>query len=211
MTESNIVKAKLLSRIANHLILYTSFAKDLGLYHGKTGVALFFSHYARYTGNLLYDEYAGELLEEVMQELHTDLPIDFESGLCGIGWSINYLIQNKFMQGDANEILYEIDQKIMERDLRYITDVSCRCGLEGISYYIYNRVSSLKVNQQQDLFNQSYLEDWKTIAGTIHIPDNRDILLSIVDTSPETADLLNWDLGLYKGCAGVGLKTILKS
>lgn len=208
--QSKTSQAEFLSRIANHLILHASFAKDLGLYHGKTGIVLFFSHYAGYTDNPLYDEYAGELLEEVMQELHTDLPIDFEAGLCGIGWAVNYLIQNNFMQGDVNEILFEIDRKVMERDIRYITDLSCRSGLEGISYYIYNRISSLTENQQYTLFNQSYIEDWKTIAGSIRIPDNRKILRSIVNALPETDDSLTWSLGLYKGCAGVGLKTMLE-
>jgi lantibiotic modifying enzyme len=185
--------------------------KDLGLYHGKTGVVLFFSHYARYIGEPLYNEFAGELLEEIIQALHTDLSIDFESGICGIGWGVNYLIQNNFMEGDINEILFEIDQKIMERDIRHTTDMSCTCGLAGISYYVHSRISSFKENQEHYIFNKSYLKEWKTIANSIDFPDNQHILFSIVNPLPKEEDLLMWNLGLYKGCAGVGLKAILES
>ena len=126
----------LLERIARHLIMHASYASDLGLYHGKTGIVLFFAHYARYTGNRLHDEFTGELLDKVYEEIHTNLPVNFESGLCGIGWGIAYLLQNGFMDGDSDEILSEIDDRVMERDLRRITDRSVRTGLEGISLYM---------------------------------------------------------------------------
>lgn len=40
-------KDQILTRIANHLIINTSFMTDLGLYHGKMGIVLFFAHYAQ--------------------------------------------------------------------------------------------------------------------------------------------------------------------
>lgn len=51
------------------------------------------------------------MLEEVIQELHSDLPIRFSDGLCGIGWGVEYLIQNAFIAGDSDEILEDLDQK----------------------------------------------------------------------------------------------------
>ena len=47
-----------------------------------------FSIIARYTGRVLYEDFAGEMLEEVIQELHSDLPIRFSDGLCGIAWGL---------------------------------------------------------------------------------------------------------------------------
>ena len=95
----------LLPRIARHLIMHASYTPDMGLYHGKMGIVLFFAHYARYMGNSLYNEFAGELLDEVYQGIHTELPVNFESGLCGVGWGIEYLLQYGFMEGDSDEIL----------------------------------------------------------------------------------------------------------
>lgn len=131
----------LLERIANHLIIQTSVMDDIGLYYGKMGIVLFFAHYARYTGCSVYEDFADELLGEVIENISDELPINMRTGLCGIGWGIEYLIQNHFMEGDSDEILGELDEKIMERDLRRIKDLSFDTGLEGISCYIRMRLS----------------------------------------------------------------------
>lgn len=52
----------LLQRIVNHLIINNSFSDNLGLFQGKMGIVIFF-YYSRYANNLLYEEFAGELLE----------------------------------------------------------------------------------------------------------------------------------------------------
>ena len=52
----------LLEKIANHYLFYGSFHSDLGLYNGKMGMVIFFFHYARYTGNSLYEDFAEEFL-----------------------------------------------------------------------------------------------------------------------------------------------------
>ena len=55
----NTEKDILLRRIANHLILHSIDIEDIGLFHGKMGVVLFFAHYARYTDSAIYDDFAG--------------------------------------------------------------------------------------------------------------------------------------------------------
>ena len=65
----NTEKDILLRRIANHLILHSIDIEDIGLFHGKMGVVLFFAHYARYTDSAIYDDFAGELLEEMWNRL----------------------------------------------------------------------------------------------------------------------------------------------
>jgi len=54
-----------LQRIANVLLLNASFTDNLGLLNGKMGIAIFFYQYARYTGNKVYEDYAGELIDEI--------------------------------------------------------------------------------------------------------------------------------------------------
>jgi len=198
----------LLPRIARHLIMHTSFIPNMGLYHGKMGIVLFFAHYARYTGNPLYNDFAGELLEEVYKGIHTELPVNFESGLCGIGWGIEYLLQNGFMEGDSDEILSEIDTHVMERDLRRITDPSVRTGLAGISYYIGKRINNPLRKSESLPFDKIYLDEWISATSSMPIPDDKTILDSIIDTLPEGDGITSWQLGLKNGCAGVGLKMI---
>ena len=199
---------EMLLRIAQHLIMNASFMPDTGLYHGKTGIVIFFAHYARYTGNPLYQEFAGELLNEVCEEIHTGLPVCFESGLCGIGWGIEYLLKNGFMEGDSDEILSELDAQVMTYDLRRITDRSLRSGLEGISLYIYTRLNVLTRKSGSSPFDETYLTDWRSVASPVSIPADKAVLDKIVHTLPGGEDITSWKLGLENGCAGFGLKKI---
>ena len=44
-----------------------------------------------------FREYAEELLDEVFDMVHENIPINFVDGLCGIGWGVEHLIQNAFV------------------------------------------------------------------------------------------------------------------
>jgi hypothetical protein len=200
----------LLPRIARHLMLHAGFIPDTGLYHGKMGIVLFFAHCGRYSGNSLYGDFAGELLEDIYEDIHAGTPADFENGLCGIGWGIEYLLQNGFMEGDSDEVLSEIDRKIMERDIRRIADQSFRTGLAGISCYIQKRLASPYRSSREKPFDGVYLTDWETtVAPFAETWDDNRILTYILEAVPGGEDILSWKLGLEKGCAGYGLKRIL--
>lgn len=130
---------KILARIAKLLMLHSSFIGNWGLMNGKMGVALFFYHLSRYADKKIYDDFAGELIDEIYAEIHNHYPSDFENGLCGIAWGIEYLIQNHFVEADANEVLCELDKMILEWDVRRISDLTLESGLEGIAYYVIAR------------------------------------------------------------------------
>jgi hypothetical protein len=44
-------------RLIDMLLLHSSFIDNLGLLNGKTGIAVFFYHLARQTGNSVYEDY----------------------------------------------------------------------------------------------------------------------------------------------------------
>ncbi|ATR96315.1 hypothetical protein CS548_04020 [Porphyromonas gingivalis] len=221
---------ELLQRIANHLILHGSLLDNLGLCHGKMGVAIFLYRYAQFTGNKTIADFADELLEEIVNEIHDELPIDFANGYCGIGWSIEYLLHNRFVEGASNEILTDIDRKIMERDVRRITDRQLFHGTEGILHYVIFRLYRCGTDTP---FDNEYLEDiyilaseikeqkkensiselasqfllWKDGKEMTYYPDKliKKILFQNDEQNLEIAPL---DLGLKNGCAGKGLNII---
>ena len=83
----------------------------LGCCHRKMGIVLFLYHYAQLVNNGVIMEFADELLNEIIDEMHDDLPFDFANGYCGIGWTIEYLLDNHFIESNSNEILMDIDKK----------------------------------------------------------------------------------------------------
>jgi len=101
-----------LQRIANVLLLNSSFSDNIGLLNGKLGISIFFYHYARYTSNEIYENYAGELIDEIYDEIKTDGITDFTDGLTGIGWGIEYLVKHRFVEADTDDALKEIDRAL---------------------------------------------------------------------------------------------------
>lgn len=92
-----ITKEEELSQIAGMLLLNGTLTECPGLIHGKMGIAVFFFHYAQYTGNMMFADYAIDLIGEIQNQIHINSPADYERGIAGIGIGIDYLIRQKFL------------------------------------------------------------------------------------------------------------------
>ena len=151
-----------LKQIADHYLLRGLFCQEIGLWNGKTGMAIFFFLLSRQTQNRWYEEFAGELLDDVCNNLSRHCPITFADGLCGIGWAIEFLKKEGFIEGDTDEILEEVDKQVMERDVRRITDTSLETGLAGIVAYVRSRLESERVSANFQPFDSEFLNDLET-------------------------------------------------
>jgi hypothetical protein len=103
---------------------------------------------------------ADFLMEQIINSITETLTIGLADGLSGIGWGIEYLVQNKYMKGNTTESCYEIDQKLMEHAPKRLTDFSFDKGLEGILHYVtihlagnYGRKSPFDRIYLQELYN----------------------------------------------------------
>jgi len=192
-----------LKQIADALLLRGSFCQDVSLFYGKTGMCLFLFLYARRTGNPWYEDFAGRLLDDVCSHLSSSLPVSFADGLCGIGWSIEFLKQEGFIEGDTDEILSEIDAKVMERDVRRISDPSFEYGIGGIAAYVHCRQNSLR-KKPHTPFDTIFKDELKKSCERLSVDDSSDFLeLNIVwqrilDSFSEmsTPENINWQQGL---------------
>ena len=137
-------------RISNTLLLNASFIDNLGLMHGKMGISIYFFHLARQTGDKIYEDYAGELIDEIYEEITLYTPVDFENGLAGIGWGIEYLVLNGFIEADTDEVLEEFDNRIF-KELIYNTphDMGLLNGLVGIGAYFLTRIQNPASNDEK--------------------------------------------------------------
>jgi hypothetical protein len=108
-----------------------------GLLNGKMGISIFFYHYERYSNNEAHTKYADALIDDVYDNLHTQTSVDFANGLTGIGWGIEYLVKNKFVKADTDEILEEMDQILYNLPI----DIWNNDDLFGIGHYSLSRFS----------------------------------------------------------------------
>jgi lantibiotic modifying enzyme len=146
----NITKVRSVKDISNTLLLNASFIDNLGLMHGKMGISICFYYLARQTGNRIYEDYAGELIDEIYDEITMHTPVDFENGLAGIGWGIEYLVQNKFIEADTDEVLEEFDNRIF-KELIYNTPkkIGLLNGIIGIGAYFLKRIQNPSSNDEK--------------------------------------------------------------
>lgn len=103
-----------LQRIANTLVLYSYHVNNNGLLIGKMGIILFLYRYSQFINNKYYSDFAGNMLDEVLKGSRT-VSNDFESGLTGIGWTVNYLLKKEILEGNANNVLRDVDKKVFNR------------------------------------------------------------------------------------------------
>lgn len=115
-----------------------------GLMNGNTGISIFFYHLTRKTDNPDYEKIADGLLDKAFANLSLLAPVDFENGLAGIGWGIEYLVQNNFAEGNTDEILEEVDNKVfraLNEDSH--TSFELTTGLTGYLFYLINRLKNI--------------------------------------------------------------------
>ena len=117
---------------------------NFGLINGNTGISIFFYHLARRTGNPEYEKIADELLDNVYLNISTSAPSDYENGLAGIGWGIEYLVQNNFAEGNTDEILEDVDNKVFRSlNEEVYSSFELTNGITGYLFYLIIRLKNL--------------------------------------------------------------------
>ena len=141
--------------------------KDLGLFHGKMGIAIFFFYYSRYTKNTIYEDYGMTLIEEIQSLLCFDTPTDYEHGLAGIGVGIEYLSQNRFIYNNLDFAIKDFDNIIHEITMNHsLLDFSLLNGYIGYGRYWMFRFQGRKnKNDKRGVFIQKMLKHILTIIN----------------------------------------------
>lgn len=108
---------------------------------------------------------AEELLDETLEKCRLNSPISYGNGLCGIGIGLEYLLQNRFVIGNADEVLSDIDKRIFsEINDRNLTDLTIDNGILGLGYYLYYRLFYRKESNEFAALDLKehviYLVDW---------------------------------------------------
>lgn len=128
-----------IEEIVQTLIINGTLTDQPGLFYGKTGIAVFFFHYARQTGYELFQDYAIELLNEIQEQITVTVSVRYDTGLAGIGTGYEYFLQNNFLEAEGNDIFEDFDAR-MYRAAMYepYPDMSLEGGLTGWGrYFIY--------------------------------------------------------------------------
>ncbi len=117
MSVNNLVQIKKdLQQIVDMLLLNGTLTECPGLLHGKMGIAIFFFHYAKFTKNELFADYAMDVISGLLDQIHVNSPADYGRGLAGIGVGFDYLVQHGFLstKEDICEDFYQRTEQVVK-------------------------------------------------------------------------------------------------
>ena len=135
-------------------------AKNFGLHNGKTGLCICYFLLAKITGNKAYETNARILLDELSDNIGRVEELDFENGLAGIGWGIEWLVQNNFVDANTDEVLEDLDDELYKSVVyAKAASLSLQNGTLGKAMFFYKRLMAQNhgTERYRSLCNQECL------------------------------------------------------
>jgi len=128
---------------------------SIGLTNGLAGLALFQFYYAKFTDNDIYATWGEESLIRIIEKINDgNKNATYSSGLAGVGWVLNHLNDQEFIELDCDDLLSNIDDYLFIA-LKICTekkDFDFLHGALGIAFYFTQRYLSTK----QDSLRENY-------------------------------------------------------
>jgi len=149
MVNQDFINKELIMKIINN----SSSMRSNGLFNGKMGVAILLYNLA--SENEEIDP--SSLVLDVINEINYDLSFDFDNGIVGIGWGLEYLFQNDYIEGDIERILKEFDKYLLAFFYKPDLTIDLRKGLIGIGFYLIKRVDNSRNQTNTKLINKQWL------------------------------------------------------
>lgn len=124
--------------------------------------------WAKRKKDFFFEKLASAYLNKIINEVSFEIPMNFGNGLLGFGYLIEYIIQHHLIDGDTDEILYELDKRIECIDLMLLEDNSLDTGVLGYIMYAYARIKGKWLRQDNDYFiNYEYTNKLLTLVSKI--------------------------------------------
>lgn len=144
MNKNDVLKQQIATLLFNN----TGRMDNLGLLDGKMGICIFFFHLAKRTEEKIYQDFAETMIKEICGEIYLALSPNFGWGIPGIGWGLEYILQNNLIQVDAKDVLKEFDTIVSG----YLSDIGTKpdaiAPLLGFAVYFLQRTKN-KVSSGQ--------------------------------------------------------------
>lgn len=116
----------------------------IGLFRGKAGIALALYVLNKHYSNENLEKIADALLDDVCSALNDLTDCSFAEGAAGIGFTISYLHAHHMVDGDINEILFDVDAAIYREvhDDSISKDFTFANGYIGYLFYAISRLEN---------------------------------------------------------------------
>jgi lantibiotic biosynthesis protein len=128
--------------------LLSTQASNISLMGGKAGISLFWTYYSEYSNSVKLEEILAPLMSEIFQVIKkSNISPTFSSGLSGLGWTLEHLEQNGFLEINSELFIKCFDDSLYPCMLKYIQsgNYDYLHGALGVGMYYLNHSSDAKV------------------------------------------------------------------
>lgn len=141
-----------------------SFSNTIGMNGNMGKVISLFSLYQK-TQEPKWESQAESLLTNILEKCNRNSPLSYGEGLCGVGYGLEYLLQNHMVEGEADEVLSDIDTLVVnEINKRTLQGLNIDDGILGLAYYLYCRLHYRTESEERIVLTLKghviYLIDW---------------------------------------------------
>lgn len=134
-------------KTATHILLKEHKVIYPGLIGGKMGLCIHLFQTARLSKNNKYEVIATDLLENIYENISLCREFDFgKYGILGVAAGIQFLIEENYVQGNANEVLGEIDTLVRNSVFECLSQSLSRLS-DLLDYLILRLKYNLSLNE----------------------------------------------------------------
>ena len=156
--------------------VFASETPILNIVTGKMGICLYFFLLADSLKNKQYQEWAEKLLDEIYEKLSQDTTATSTADIVQVGIGINFLLNRKYVTGNINRILGEVDNLLFRKMTLSINPQTLTCETPDflyVLYYLYLRCEKQKPNSDnrflmEELIIKGFNEVYASLNSTFY-------------------------------------------
>ena len=156
--------------VLNKKILDYKGAITNGLADGKMGQCIYFYYIGRMCNNKEYSQKADLMMSEILDNVDKIRMHDLKTGFAGIGLGVDYLVENKYVEGDINDILEDVDNALFKQicnpEKSGNSDVFFQ--LQLIYYFIVRLKKQTKNSENEYFFREAVINAINYVSEKIY-------------------------------------------
>lgn len=131
-------------RFINYILLNASFNERIGLFDGKAGAILFISSNRLTEAAEWIESISVSLLEETISQINIFTPLNFGTGVAGIGVLIEHLSQRGLLEVNTSDLLEEVEPHLLRTVYECKLDtLGLASGISGFGMYFFLRLNAV--------------------------------------------------------------------
>lgn len=150
-----IISKETVSNIVAYMLRNANTVELSGLYNGRAGLSLSLFIASKYLQDESIEDEAYKLMQEALLTKNSDM--GFANGLSGIGYVLLYLVENKYLEADFNDIFGAQYKEIISHYENIHDNPSSIVNVQQIIHFLY-KVGRLKQDNRLQMIIRHIFE-----------------------------------------------------